>query len=87
MNSIVTRIAALGVAGVVAVSMIAPASAATRHKHTAAPVQAAPSADMTGLAPHPDWSPVPAAAYQSPNSCVSDEGYGRYSSCDQSGGL
>lgn len=87
MHSIVTRLAAVSVAVVVAASMVGPASAATKHKHTAAPVQAAPSADMTGLAPHPDWSPVPAAAYQTPNSCVSDEGYGRYSSCDQSGGL
>ncbi len=87
MHSIVTRIAALGIAAVVAASMIAPASAATHHKRAAAPAQPATSADVVGLPAHPDWSPVPSAVYQQPNSCVSDEGYGRYSSCDQSGGL
>lgn len=47
MHSIVTRIAALAVSGIVSASMIAPASAATRHKR-AAPVQTESSADVVG---------------------------------------
>src|ERR671929_62882 len=42
-------------------------------------------ADVTGLPVHPAWSPVPSAAYQAPNQCFTDEGYGRYTSCEQGG--
>lgn len=85
MRSTFTRLTvAVGIAGIVAASMIAPASAATRHKR-AAPAQSEPSADVTGLPIHPAWSPVPAAVYQGPNGCVTDEGYGRFNSCDQGG--
>ena len=76
-----TQIVTLAIAAVLALSALAPASAATRHKRAAAAQSeivdptAAPRA-------RPDWSPVPTPAWQVPNACVSDEGYGRYSSCD-----
>lgn len=84
MHSSVTRIAALAVSGIVTASMIAPASAATRHKR-AAPVPTESSADVVGLPVHPDWSPIPSAVYQVPNGCFTDEGYGRYTSCEAGG--
>jgi len=84
MRSILTRIVAAGVAAVVSASMIAPATAATRHKR-AVPAPAESSADVTGLPLHPAWSPVPGAVYRAPNQCFTDEGYGRYTSCEQGG--
>ena len=84
MRSIFTRLATLAVAGVIAASAIAPASAATRHKR-AVPAQAQPSADVQGLPIHPAWSPAPSGAYQGTNECVTDEGYGRYTTCEQGG--
>jgi hypothetical protein len=84
MRSILTHIATVGIAGVIVASVIAPASAATRHKR-AAPAQSE-SVDQTAQLPiRPDWSPIPAAAYQAPNGCFTDEGYGRYTSCEQGG--
>ena len=85
MRSILIRIAAAGVAGIVSASMIAPATAATRHKRAPAPAQSETSADVTGLPIRPAWSPVPNAVYQAPNRCFTDEGYGRYTSCEQGG--
>jgi len=82
MRSILSRLAIAGIAGVLAVSALTPAMAATKHKR-AAPPQAATSGDVVGLPIHPAWSPVPSAIYQTPNECFSDEGYGRYSVCDQ----
>ena len=84
MRSISFRAALLGIAGLIAASAIAPASAATKHRH-AAPAPAQSSADVVGLSIRPDWSPVPSAVYQQPNSCYTDEGYGRYTSCEQGG--
>ena len=84
MHSIVTRIATVGIAAIIAASAIAPASAATRSKR-AAPAQTAPSADVVGLPIHPAWSPLPGAGYQEPFGCVTDEGYGRYTPCEPGG--
>ena len=84
MRSTLTRIATLGAAGLIAVSALAPASAATRHKR-AAPVQTESSADVVVLPVHPAWSPIPSAVYQVPNGCFTDEGYGRYTSCEAGG--
>jgi len=84
MRSMIIRATALSAAGLVAASMIAPASAATRHKRVA-PAQTEQSADVVGLPVRPDWSPVPSAVYQSQNQCFTDEGYGRYTSCEQGG--
>jgi hypothetical protein len=84
MRSILSRLAIAALVGVLAASAIAPASAATKQKR-AAPAQPAASGDVVGLPIHPAWSPVPSAVYQAPNDCFTDEGYGRYTACDQGG--
>jgi hypothetical protein len=87
MRSNFTRLITVSVAAVIAASVVAPASAATHHKR-AAPAQAeSPTSnpDIVGLPIHPAWSPIPSAVYQAPNSCFTDEGYGRYTSCEQGG--
>jgi hypothetical protein len=84
MRSILSRLAVAAVVGALAASAMAPASAATKQKR-AAPAQPATSGDVVGLPIHPAWSPVPAAVYQAPNDCFTDEGYGRYTACDQGG--
>jgi hypothetical protein len=73
MRSILT----LAVAGFVAVAAIAPASAATRHKQ---PVRSEAAAAQR--VEHPE---TPAAVSAQPGACFTDEGYGRYASCDQAG--
>jgi hypothetical protein len=73
------RFAALGI--VVAAFAAAPASAATRHKHHAAPVQSEPVDEGLLSAPVASRA-MPAPNWLTPNACISDEGYGRYSSCD-----
>jgi hypothetical protein len=89
MRSILSRSALLVVAAAFAISAVAPASAAVRGKRAVAPQPAAAapatSADVTGLPIHPAWSAVPPAVYQQPNGCFTDEGYGRYTSCEQGG--
>jgi hypothetical protein len=82
MRSILTRLATLGVAGIIAASAFAPASAATREKRTAAPAEREFTEQNVRLPARPDWAATPTPAWQAPNSCVSDEGYGRFSSCD-----
>jgi hypothetical protein len=73
------RFAALGLAGLIAAAAVVPASAATRHRQHAAPAQGEfDGATVTA----PVAARVPSATWQSPNACISDEGYGRYSSCD-----
>jgi hypothetical protein len=84
MHSILSRLAIAGMVGVLAASAMAPASAATKQKR-AAPAPVAAADDVIGLPIHPAWSPVPAAVYQAPNDCFTDEGYGRYTACDQGG--
>ena len=74
MRSILT----LAVAGFVAVAAIAPASAAARHKN---PVRSEAAAAQR--VEHPE-APPPAVSAQ-PGACFTDEGYGRYASCDQAG--
>jgi hypothetical protein len=76
-----THIVTLAIAAAFTLSALVPATAATRHKRAAA----AQSEVVDPTAPpriRPDWSPIPTPAWQVPNACVSDEGYGRYSSCD-----
>jgi hypothetical protein len=84
MRSTFTRLITVSVAAVIAAGATAPASAATRLKR-AAPAQAESNADVIGLPIQPAWSPIPSAVYQAPNSCFTDEGYGRYTSCEQGG--
>jgi hypothetical protein len=90
MRSIWTRIATFGVAGVIALGTVASASAATHHKRHAAPVAPATQDEIVGsdvqLAPRNNWSAVPPSSWQGPYGCVTDEGYGRYGSCDAGGG-
>jgi len=87
MRSILTSLATFSVAGAIALGAVASASAATHHKRHAAP---ATQDQMIGsdvrLAPRNNWQAVPPASSQGPYGCVTDEGYGRYSSCDQGGG-
>ena len=89
MRSIWTRLAACGVAGVIALGTIASASAATHHKRHPAPAAPAAQDEMVGqdvqLAPRNNWQPVPHASWQGPYGCVTDEGYGRYDACDVGG--
>ena len=72
----------VAVASAIALSALAPASAATRHKNAAEPAQSE-NFDGTLTAPVAARAPgAPVSTWFMPNACVSDEGYGRYSSCD-----
>jgi len=86
MRSILTRLATFGVAGAIALSAVATASAATHHRRHAAPVA---QDQMIGsdvqLAPRNTLQAVPPASWQGPYGCVTDEGYGRYNACDAGG--
>ena len=84
MRLILSRLAVAGMVGVLAASAMAPASAATKQRR-ATPTPPAASGDVVGLPIHPAWSPIPSAVYQAPNDCFTDEGYGRYTACDQGG--
>ena len=82
MRSILT----LTLAGLIAATTLAPAFAATKHKHKA-PVQTEENLgdeawQQSPVAARPG---VPAAVYQQPYACFTDEGYGRYTSCDVGG--
>ena len=72
------------VAAAVALSFMAvtPADAAykrKRHKvHHAAPISAVPAAPYGARTPGPVWA-------TSPYDCFTDEGYGRFTSCDAGG--
>ena len=85
MRSILSRLAVAGMLGVLSVAAMAPASAATKQKRAAPAQPATTSGDVVGLPIHPAWSPVPPAVYRAPNDCFTDEGYGRYTACDQGG--
>lgn len=87
MRSLLSRLALVGVVGVLAVSAIAPASAATRHR---APAPIATSETTMNEAPvaardygsgYNQTGPV----WRGPNECFTDEGYGRFTSCDIGG--
>lgn len=83
MTRLVARVTALGLAGILAVAALGPASAAAR-KHHAAPAHTQTMDDGQISAPvaaAPVYA-TPAIAGFGPNACISDEGYGRYSSCD-----
>ncbi len=81
MRSIFTRLAFAGLAGALAVGAAAPASAAAHHKR--APVQEGfIDQPVAGRPDQPNTNNV----WRMQNDCVSDEGFGRYSSCDGGGG-
>ncbi|HKS65310.1 MAG TPA: hypothetical protein VJT13_26640 [Xanthobacteraceae bacterium] len=74
MRSILT----LAVAGLITAAALAPASAAPKHKrHLRTEAPAAQRIDPAEAIARP--------VYQTPNACWSDEGYGRFSSCDEGG--
>lgn len=81
MRSIITHIV---VTGFIAASAIVPASAATHHKRAAAPAQREHSAEGLESAPV-SARPTSPVQYE-PNTCMSDEGYGRFSPCGATGG-
>jgi hypothetical protein len=78
MRSILSRLALCGIAGALAISAVGPASAAVHHKRAPQPEA------IVSVAPRTDVSNLP-GGYRIQNDCISDEGYGRYSSCDQGG--
>jgi hypothetical protein len=85
MRSILSPLAVAGIAGALAISTIAPASAATRHR---APAQRALNGSSMNEAPvaarplgDDDVGPV----WRGPNECFTDEGYGRFTPCDAGG--
>jgi hypothetical protein len=77
MRSILSRVAIAGLAGVLAASALTPATAATRHKRTPAQTETV----SQPAAARPEAANVPSIFMR--GDCVSDEGYGRYSFCDQ----
>jgi hypothetical protein len=81
MRSILSRLAIVGIVGALAASALTPAAAATRHKRAPAQTEII----NEPVAARPIQSTVP-SVFPS-NECVSDEGYGRYSSCDAAGAL
>lgn len=82
MRSILT----LTLAGLIAATTLAPASAATKHKRKVAPVQTEENLgeawQQSSVAARPS---VPGVIYQQPYTCFTDEGYGRFTPCDVGG--
>ena len=82
MRSILT----LTLAGLIAAATLAPAAAATRQKHKAPAAQTEETlGEAWQQAPAAARPGVPGALYQQPYACFTDEGYGRYTSCDVGG--
>jgi hypothetical protein len=81
MRSILT----LTLAGLIAATTLAPAAAATKNRRKA-PAQTEENLgegwQQTPVAARPG---APGAIYQQPYACFTDEGYGRYTSCDVGG--
>jgi hypothetical protein len=85
MNSPMTRVLTAAIVGVLAASFAAPSFAQTRVKRQAAPVpveQGETYTNWNARAAHPG---APATVANQPGACFTDEGYGRYASCDQAG--
>jgi len=77
MRSTLSRLAIAGMVGLLAASAVIPATAATRHKRVPAQAESV----THPVAARPDQTNVPSIFMR--GDCVSDEGYGRYSYCDQ----
>ena len=83
MNSPMTRVLAAAIVGARAVSFAAPSFAQTRVRRQAAPVEQGEFyTNWNARVAHPG---APAAVANQPGACFTDEGYGRYASCDQAG--
>jgi len=81
MRSILT----LAIAGLIAATALAPASAATKHKRAPA-AQSEYAPEGLQQAPVAGRAELPGTVYQQPGACFTDEGYGRYTPCDVGGG-
>jgi hypothetical protein len=83
MSSLPTRFATAAIVGALAISFAAPSFAQTRVKRRAAPAeQSEYYPEANAQLAHPG---APASVSNQPNACFTDEGYGRYASCDQAG--
>ena len=82
MRSILT----FAIATIIAVGAIAPVSAATKSRRAPAPDYATEQPLVQAPVSAARQPGVPNAVWQQPNACFTDEGYGRYASCDQGGG-
>ena len=88
MRSTLNRIATFAAASAIALAAVSSASAASHHhRRHAAPIA---QDEMIGrnvqLSPQGGTMGVPAAEWNGPYGCVTDEGYGRYGSCEAGGG-
>jgi len=81
----ITRFALLGIAGTLAVSAIVPASAATRHRAPAPSVVSEPYLNQAPVAARAPGYTQTGPVWRGPNECFTDEGYGRFTSCDAGG--
>jgi hypothetical protein len=85
MNRIPVRIVTAAIVGVLAISFAAPSFAQTRSRHVSMP-QAQSEYYGGGYGQtEPSHPGAPASVANQPNACFTDEGYGRYASCDQAG--
>jgi len=85
MRSILTRFAFLGIAGVIAAGAIVPASAATRHRAPAPNALSEPYLNEAPVAARALGYTQTGPVWRGPNECFTDEGYGRFTSCDAGG--
>jgi hypothetical protein len=85
MRSILSRLAVAGIAGTLAVSAIAPASAATRHRAPAPNAASEPYVNEAPVAARGLGYTQTGPVWHGPNECFTDEGYGRFTPCDAGG--
>ena len=85
MRSILSRLAIAGIAGTLAASAIVPASAATRHRTPAPNAASEPSMNEAPVAARAPGYIQTGPVWRGPNECFTDEGYGRFTSCDAGG--
>jgi hypothetical protein len=85
MRSILSRLAVAGVAATLAVSAIVPASAATRHRAPAPNAASEPYMNEASVAARAPGYTQTGPVWRGPNECFTDEGYGRFTSCDAGG--
>jgi hypothetical protein len=85
MHSLFTRFAFVGIAGALAISAVAPASAATRHRAPAPSASSEPYLNEAPVAARAPGYNQTGPVWRAPNECFTDEGYGRFTSCDAGG--
>jgi hypothetical protein len=85
MRSILSRLALIGFAGVLAASAVVPASAATRHRAPAPNAVSEPYMNEAPVAAREPGYTQTGPVWRGPNECFTDEGYGRFTSCDAAG--